>query len=68
MKLLYLYAKDRANDEGSISANEKFHQWKKEIEDSVNLKENVDGFDEYNMSNEELYSPIIFHSYSCETS
>ena len=33
------------NDEGSISANEKFHQWKKEIEDSVNLKEKVDGFE-----------------------
>ena len=63
-----MFSKDRANGEGSISAKEKVRRWEKDIEDSVNLEENIDCFDEFSMSNVESYSPMVSPSYSCKTS
>ena len=63
-----MFSKDRANGEGSISAKEKVRRWEKDREDSINLEENIDGFDEFSMPNVESYSPMVSPSYSCETS
>ena len=63
-----MFSKDRANGEGCISAKEKVHRWEKEREDSVNLEENINCFDEFSMPNVESYSPMVSPSYSCETS
>ena len=62
-----MFSKDRENNKGCISAKEKVCRWEKEIEDSVNLEENIDFFDEFRMSNVESYSPMVSPSYSCET-
>ncbi|KAL4606455.1 hypothetical protein ACB092_09G104300 [Castanea dentata] len=67
-KLFDLFSNDRANGEGCISAKEKVRRWEKKREDSVNLEENIDCFDEFSMPNVESYSPMVSHSYSCETS
>ena len=67
-KLFDLFSKDMANGEGCIGSKEKAHWWEQEKEDSVNLEENVDGFNEFCMSNVESYFLIDSHSYSCETS
>nr|POE60056.1 hypothetical protein CFP56_45376 [Quercus suber] len=67
-KLFNLFSKDRANGEGSISAKEKVRRWEKDTEDSINLEEIIDCFDEFSMPNVELYSPMVSPSYSCETS
>ena len=63
-----MFSKDRANGESSMSEKEKVRRWEKEREDSVNLEENIDCFDEFSMPNVESYSPMVSHSYSCETS
>ena len=63
-----MFSKDRANGEGSISAKEIVRRWENDIEDSVNLEENIDCFDEFSMPNVESYSPMVSPSYSCETS
>ena len=63
-----MFSKDRANGEGSISAKEKVRRWENDIEDSVNLEENIDCFDEFSIPNVESYSPMVSPSYSCETS
>nr|POF14717.1 hypothetical protein CFP56_34201 [Quercus suber] len=57
-----------ANGEGCISAKEKVRRWENEREDSVNLKENIDCFDEFSMPNVESYSLMVSPSYLCETS
>ncbi|KAL4632963.1 hypothetical protein ACB092_04G087800 [Castanea dentata] len=67
-KLFDLFSNDRANGEGSISAKEKVRRWEKEREDSINLEEIFDCFDEFSMPNVESYSPMVSSSYSCETS
>ena len=51
-----------------LSAKEKVRRWEKEREDSVNLEENIDCFDEFSMPNVKSYSPMVLPSYSCETS
>ena len=66
--LFDLFSKDRANGEGCISAKEKVHRWEKEREDSVNLEENINCFDEFSIPNVESYSPMVSPSYSRETS
>ena len=63
-----MFFKDRANGEGCISAKKKVRRWEKEREDSVNLEENADCFDEFSMPNVDSYSPMVSPSYSCETS
>ena len=63
-----LFSKDRANGEGCINAKEKVCWWEKERDDSVNLEENSNCFDEFSMPNVESYSPMVSLSYSCETS
>ena len=40
----------------------------KEREDSINLEENIDCFDEFSMPNVESYFPMVSPSYSCEIS
>ncbi|KAK7858374.1 dead-box atp-dependent rna helicase 20 [Quercus suber] len=63
-KLFDLFFKDKANGEGSISAKEKVRRWENDREDSVNLEENIDCFDEFSMPNLESYSPMVSPSYS----
>ena len=63
-----MFSKDRANGEGSMSAKEKVRRWEKDKEDSINLEENIDCFDEFSMPNVESYSPMVSPSYSRETS
>ena len=48
-KLFDLFSKNKANGEGSISAKKKVCQWEREREDSINLEENVDGFNEFSI-------------------
>ena len=63
-----MFFKDRANGESSMSEKEKVRWWEKEREDSVNLEENTDCFDEFSMPNVDSYSPMVSPSYSCEIS
>lgn len=63
-----MFSNDWANDESCINAKEKVCRWEKEREDSINLEENIDGFDGFSMPNDESYSPMISHFDSCETS
>jgi len=67
-KLFDLFSKDMANGEGCIGSKEKAHRWEQKKEDSVNLEENVDGFNEFSMPNVGSYFLMDSHSYSCETS
>ena len=48
-KLFDLFSKNRANGESSISAKKKVRHWEREREDSINLEENVDGFNEFSI-------------------
>nr|POF18444.1 hypothetical protein CFP56_42372 [Quercus suber] len=53
-----------ANGEGCIGSKEKSHRWEQEKEDSINLEENVDGFNEFSMTNVESYFLMDSYSYS----
>ena len=51
-----------------VVCKEKVRRWEKEREDSVNLEENIDCFDEFSIPNIESYFPMVSPSYLCETS